>query len=223
MSRDDHAVQKKKELIELWRPKRRQNIVTALTTLPQGWVSSHKQQCTTAITMMGTESLCAFPESYTADDSWVVHSSNGDQQNTKVLRTPQPRWELLYFWVNTRRRSRWCSQNLHRPFSVRQRSQRCGQNLHGPFLRAILPMTVGLGTWATAGSRETKGLITPPPRWVSAQLLYIWGSARRLSQWWSHNLHRPSCKRWGFFNYITFNTLHSAIFFTIQAASTSNF
>jgi len=32
MSRDDHAVQ----LIELWRPKRRQNIITALTTLPQG-------------------------------------------------------------------------------------------------------------------------------------------------------------------------------------------
>ena len=94
----------------------------------------------------------------------------------------------LKFWVNTRRRSQWCSQNLRRPFSVRQRSQRCGQNLHGPFLRAILPMTVGLGTWATAGSRETKGLITPPPRWVSVQLLYIWGSARRLSQWSCHNL-----------------------------------
>jgi len=31
MSRDDHAVQ----LIEPWRPKRRQNIITALTTLPQ--------------------------------------------------------------------------------------------------------------------------------------------------------------------------------------------
>ena len=33
MSRDDHAV----ELIEPWRPRRRQNIITALTTLPQGW------------------------------------------------------------------------------------------------------------------------------------------------------------------------------------------
>jgi len=32
MSRDVHAVQ----LIEPWRPKRRQNIITALTTLPQG-------------------------------------------------------------------------------------------------------------------------------------------------------------------------------------------
>ena len=36
MSRDDHAVQ----LIEPWRPRRRQNIITALTTLPQGWVSA---------------------------------------------------------------------------------------------------------------------------------------------------------------------------------------
>ena len=32
MSREDHAVQ----LIEPWRPKRRQNVITALTTLPQG-------------------------------------------------------------------------------------------------------------------------------------------------------------------------------------------
>jgi len=32
MTRDDHAVQ----LIEPWRPKRRQNIITALTTLPTG-------------------------------------------------------------------------------------------------------------------------------------------------------------------------------------------
>ena len=32
MSRDDHAVQ----LIEPWRPKRGQNVITALTTLPQG-------------------------------------------------------------------------------------------------------------------------------------------------------------------------------------------
>ena len=32
MSRDDHAV----ELIEPWRQKRRQSVITALTTLPQG-------------------------------------------------------------------------------------------------------------------------------------------------------------------------------------------
>jgi len=48
MSRDDHAVQ----LIEPWRPKWRQNIITALTTLPQVWVSTRKHQCTTVITMM---------------------------------------------------------------------------------------------------------------------------------------------------------------------------
>jgi len=32
MSRDDHDV----ELNEPWRPKRRQNVITVLTTLPQG-------------------------------------------------------------------------------------------------------------------------------------------------------------------------------------------
>jgi len=31
------------------------------------------------------------PESYTADDSWIVCSSNGDLQKTKALITPQPR------------------------------------------------------------------------------------------------------------------------------------
>jgi len=43
MSRDDHAVQ----FTEPWRPRRRQNIITALTMLPQGWVSARKHQCTT--------------------------------------------------------------------------------------------------------------------------------------------------------------------------------
>jgi len=51
ISRDNHAVHRK--LIEpQWRPKRRPNIITALTTLPQGWVSVRKHQCTTAITTM---------------------------------------------------------------------------------------------------------------------------------------------------------------------------
>jgi len=56
-----HAVQ----LIQPWRPKRGQNVITALTTLPQGWVLTRKHQCTTAITTMWTESSWAFPESYT--------------------------------------------------------------------------------------------------------------------------------------------------------------
>jgi len=38
MSCDDHAVQ----LFESWRLKQRQNIITALTTLPQRWVSTRK-------------------------------------------------------------------------------------------------------------------------------------------------------------------------------------
>ena len=33
--------------------------------------------------MMWTESLWAFPESYNANDSWIVHSSNGGPQGDK--------------------------------------------------------------------------------------------------------------------------------------------
>ena len=73
MSRDDHAVQ-------LIGPKRRQNIIT---TLPQGWVSTRKHQYTTAITTMWTESSWAFPESYTANESWIVRSSDGGQRGDK--------------------------------------------------------------------------------------------------------------------------------------------
>ena len=60
MSHDAYSV----ELIEPWRPRRRQNIITVLTTLPQGWVSARKHHCTTTTTMMWTESSWAFPESY---------------------------------------------------------------------------------------------------------------------------------------------------------------
>ena len=73
MSRDDHAV----ELIKSWRPRRRQNIITALTKLPQGWVSARKHQCTTAITTMWTKSSWAFPESYTADDRSCAQAMGG--------------------------------------------------------------------------------------------------------------------------------------------------
>ena len=65
------------------RPKRRQNIITALTTLPQGWVSACKNQCMTAITTTWTRSSWAFPESYTADESWIVRSSDGGQRGDK--------------------------------------------------------------------------------------------------------------------------------------------
>ena len=41
---------------------------------------------------------------------------------------------------------------------------------------------------------ETKGLITPPPRWVSAQLLNVWVSAWQRSRGCSQNLHRLSLR-----------------------------
>ena len=68
--------------------------------------------------MIWTESSWASSESYTANDSWIVCSSNGDQRETNMLRTPQPRQvsAQLYVWVNAGWRSRWCSQNLRRPF-----------------------------------------------------------------------------------------------------------
>jgi len=115
MSCDDHTV----ELIEPWRPRRRQNIVTALTTLPQGWVSACKHLCTTVITTMWTESLWGFPESCTADDSWIVRSSDGRHGETKGLITSPPRWisaQLLYVCVTAWEQSRGCSQNHCSPF-----------------------------------------------------------------------------------------------------------
>ena len=98
MSRDDHAVQ----LIEPCRPKRRQNIITALTTLPQGWVSPRKHPFTTAITTMWTESSWAFPESYTTGS---CARAMADNRETKGLITPPPRWvsaQLLYVCVTAR-------------------------------------------------------------------------------------------------------------------------
>jgi len=81
MSRDERVVQ----LIDQWWPKRRQNIITALTTLPQRWVSTRKHQYTTMITTMRKESSWTFPESYTADESWIVRSSDGGQPGDKMV------------------------------------------------------------------------------------------------------------------------------------------
>ena len=77
----------------------------------------------------------------------------------------------------------------HISISARQRSLRCGQNLRELFLRATLPMTVRSCARAMADNRETKGLITPPPRWVSAQLLYVCVSA----WWWSRRCSQHLC------------------------------
>ena len=99
--------------------KRRQNIITVLTTLPQGWVLSRMHQCLIVITTMWTESSWAFPESYllmTVGSRARAMSING---KTKTIRTPPLRWvsaQLLYVWVSAQWRSQWCSQNLRRPF-----------------------------------------------------------------------------------------------------------
>jgi len=77
------------QLIEPWWQKRRQNVITALTTLPQGWVSTRKHQCTTAVTTMWTEFSWAFPESYTIGS---CARAVADNRKTKGLITPQPRW-----------------------------------------------------------------------------------------------------------------------------------
>ena len=79
MSRD-HTLSNWSSLSRPWQPKRRQNIITALTTLPQGWVSVRKHQCTTAITTMWTESSWAFPENYTARSCVRAILDNGDKR-----------------------------------------------------------------------------------------------------------------------------------------------
>ena len=56
---------------------------------------------------------------------------------------------------------------------------------------ATLPTTVRSCARTMADNGETKGLKTPPPRWVSAQLLYVWVSAWQWLRGCSPNLCRP--------------------------------
>jgi len=56
--------------------------------------------------------------------------------------------------------------------------------------------SVGSCAWVMADNRETKGLITPPPRWVSAQLLCVWVSARQQSWGCIQNLRRLLSSHW---------------------------
>ena len=86
-----------------------------------------------------------------------------------------PRCSMIELWRPKRRQNiitalMRCHKGefRHVGISTRQQSLRCGQNL----LRATLPMRVGSCAWAMADNGETKGLITPPSRWVSTQLLY---------------------------------------------------
>jgi len=95
--------------------------------------------------------------------SWFNWLRNGGQNEDRTLL----------------QRSQHChnSEFRHISISTRQQSLRCTQNLCGPFLRATLPMRVESCAQAMADNGETKGLITPPSRWVSAQLLYVCATA----------------------------------------------
>jgi len=79
----------------------------------------------------------------------------------------------------------------HVSISGRQRSLRCGQNLPCFFLGSTLLMTVGSCAWAMADKGVTKGLLTPPPLWVSAQLLYVCVTAWQRSRGCSRSLCSP--------------------------------
>jgi len=75
--------------------KRRRNIITAFTTLPQGRVSTRKHVYTAAITTMWTESSWASTLLDRALERWRTMERQKDS-------TPPPRWasaQLLYVCV----------------------------------------------------------------------------------------------------------------------------
>ena len=80
MSSGDHAVRSSSS--EPWQPKRRQNIITALTTSPQGLVSARRHQCTTAITTMWTELLWAFLRGTLPDCALELWRTMGGQKGS---------------------------------------------------------------------------------------------------------------------------------------------
>ena len=49
----------------------------------KGEFRARKHQCSTVITTMPTKSSWALLESFTADDSWILRSSNDDQREDK--------------------------------------------------------------------------------------------------------------------------------------------
>ena len=112
--------------------KRRQNIITALKTLPQGWVLSHNHQC-----------------------------KNSDHYDVD-------RWlECCYvryiIWVH-------CTEGFARlSFHIRIR-EHLGLWAFSWELHSRWQLDRALKRWWQWGA---KGLITPPSRWVSAQLLYV--------------------------------------------------
>jgi len=69
-------------LSDPWRPKRRQSMITALTTLPQGRVLARKHQCATAITTMWTESSWAFLRATLPDRALERWRTTGRQKGS---------------------------------------------------------------------------------------------------------------------------------------------
>ena len=93
--------------------------------------------------------------------------------------------------------------------SAWQWSLRCGQNLCGPFFESY---TAESCAWVMADNGETKGLITPPPRWVSAQLLLV--VSMHDSDHEPQGVVRIFVDLWGYLHYITLH--YTAQFFPYQ-------
>ena len=78
----------------------------------------------TAIVTVWIESLWFFPESYTAIDSWLGAQpmvDNGKTKGSELHHQGEFSVQLLYVRVSTKQQSRWCSQNLRRPFLLAMR------------------------------------------------------------------------------------------------------
>ena len=133
MSHDDHTVQ----LIissEPWQPKRRQNIITVLTTLPQGWVLTCKNQCTTAITSYDVDRIfvgLSWELSYQ-----IVCSSDGRQWGDKRAH-------------NSTTKVSFCTIIIHLCNCMIVIARVYSQNVCGPFLQAVKLFTIRLINYIT--------------------------------------------------------------------------
>ena len=112
-------------------------------------------------------------------DTWrpccLNRVSNGSQKETKIIiaLTTLPPWWVWYVIVSLQWQLQQCSQNLCRP----SWEQYCQQ-------------TLKQGARAMVVNRNTKALITPPPRWVSATKFNVLVSTRERSRRYSQNLCR---------------------------------
>jgi len=83
----------------------------------------------TVITTMWTESSWAFPESYTAHDSWIVHSSDGGQRGDKRAH-------------NSTTKVSFCTIIIRLCHCTIATMMVHSQNLCSPFLRALRLLTL---------------------------------------------------------------------------------